>query len=296
MVLSPPPSSPVAAIDTRPSQGTKAYSVHSGPGSTMVSSSSTTATTPKTNIDCSSGLYKSSVIPEHSSLPSPLSPPLSVSPPSFGPSMSDFMASRSFPGSSPTSSPHSHPSASPTNSNNSDHSQQPTQASTIFSPSPPLTQGQAEAWLAHAAAQRRHLSTASFSSSVSSPSALFSPDARTPRSPGKFEFSESETLLDETEDLEDEKEPELNVNVRPSELRASLMAHHRRSSAKWQMKKRSFERESRLSVMSGLSNHRQVPAWLSKSVCSPCSFYWVLFDWEHRIKVDQRNDCMPPAA
>jgi hypothetical protein len=78
---------------------------------------------------------------------------------------------------------------------------------------------------------------------------LFSPDSHVAQSP-KRQFGESERVDD---DLEEEPEPKLNSNVRPSELRASLLAHARKSSAKLQiqMKKRSFEL---------LTNQRQVPA------------------------------------
>jgi hypothetical protein len=58
---------------------------------------------------------------------------------------------------------------------------------------------------------------------------------------------------------EGEQEPVLNVNVRPSELRASLMARARRSSAKLHQQQRA-QSESMLvekgSRLSGLSNQR----------------------------------------
>ncbi|KAF9896778.1 hypothetical protein BX616_006777 [Lobosporangium transversale] len=208
--------------------------------------------------------FKNLIIPEHSSLPSPLSPPLSVSPSSSGSSMADFIATQaqhgfpSFSSSSSSSLPPFHPS-----SNNSSHSindiSHPHLNSVSASPSPLATiQTSPEAWLAHAAEQRRHLSSASFSSTTSSSmSHLVSPQSKS-QSPVPLEFGESEQIQDGIQNVkdpyhqstiipldhdhdhdheEDEQEPELNMNLRPSELRASLMARAKRSSARLQKKR-----------------------------------------------------------
>ncbi|KAG0259822.1 hypothetical protein BG011_002343 [Mortierella polycephala] len=98
-------------------------------------------------------------------------------------------------------------------------------------PSVPCIQTSSEAWRAHAAEQRRQLSSESFSATTSS-----SPNQWTAQSPIELEFGESE------------KEPEINVNVRPSELRASLMARARRSTQQMQQQRR----------FSGQSIQRQV--------------------------------------
>ncbi|KAI1313062.1 hypothetical protein EDD11_002699 [Mortierella claussenii] len=208
------------------------------------------------NSDHTNGSFKHSTIPEHSSLPSPLSPSLSVSPPSFGPSMADFMAPRSSNGSLTASLPPLHPS---TQSHTLDHYSHSTnhiistpltqqhlaRGGSLSTATPPYVQ--TEAWVAHAAQQRRHLSTGSFSSTSSSTSNRLSLDDAVAQSPSQLEFGESERVQEQRtgqnqghgqdQEQDEDQEPELNVFVRPSELRASLMARARRSSAKMQQKR-----------------------------------------------------------
>ncbi|KAF8986482.1 hypothetical protein BGZ46_000013 [Entomortierella lignicola] len=111
--------------------------------------------------------------------------------------------------------------------------------SAISTPSLPLidtSPAKAQAWLAHAAQQRRQLSISSFSSVTSSPSALFSPELNMTQSPAPLVFGESEHIKDDKDD-NDDQEPELILNVRPSQLRASLMARAKQSAAKIQQKR-----------------------------------------------------------
>ncbi|KAF9954221.1 hypothetical protein BGZ72_004756 [Mortierella alpina] len=93
--------------------------------------------------------------------------------------------------------------------------------------------------------------------------ARVSPDRSLTHSPARLEFGESERVhSDDGLEQDNEREPEINVNMRPSELRASLMARAKRSSAKMQQQQQQrrsesmpLEKGSRLSVQ---SNQRQV--------------------------------------
>ncbi|KAG0321153.1 hypothetical protein BGZ99_004096 [Dissophora globulifera] len=279
MVAGPLPS-PV--IDTRlillAGQHNRGSSLNS---TTMVSAAdsdhcnNTTGTTDSSKLN---GTFKQSVIPAHSSLPSPLSPPLSVSPLSFSSSMADFIASRPNEGSSAASLPPLHPSStspppapghssrrhhhSSSTSSSSDTQSRPQQHRRSVSITPaavPYIETSPEAWLAHAAQQRRHLSTSSFSSTASSiAAAVLTPDHTMAQSPVNLEFGESERIQEDPGLEADEQEPELNVFVRPSELRASLMARAKLSSAKVQLRRSESlppENGSRLSMQ---SNQRQV--------------------------------------
>ncbi|KAF9169846.1 hypothetical protein BGX20_009756 [Mortierella sp. AD010] len=153
--------------------------------------------------------------------------------------MADYIASRPPIGSSTASLPPLHPSASPSldNNNSNNNNNNNLAQATLSTPTVPFIQTSPEAWLVHAAQQRRHLSTGSFSSIASSTSILLSPDVNTPQSPTTLEFGESERIKDEAGQDNDDQEPELVLNVRPSELRASLMARAKRSSARMQQKR-----------------------------------------------------------
>ncbi|KAF9189496.1 hypothetical protein BGZ51_009532 [Haplosporangium sp. Z 767] len=161
---------------------------------------------------------------QHSS-PSLLSPPLSASPP-----MTDSVA------------------PSPHFSNDSSLARN----TPSRGPSVPFIQTSSEAWRAHAAEQRRQLSSESFSATTS-----FSPNQWAIQSPVELEFGESE------------KEPEINVNVRPSELRASLMARARRSTQQLQQQRRfsghslSSAYDSRLSTRSSTSS--SISGWAPRA-------------------------------
>ncbi|KAK3841008.1 MAG: hypothetical protein J3R72DRAFT_161752 [Linnemannia gamsii] len=267
------------------------------------------------------------IIPPHSSLPSPLSPPLSISPPSSSFSLfnnhnhtmadtvvlSSTRLSDSLPPRHPSSPTASSTSSSHSNSNNTPSRTTALQRAATSAPALPFIQTSPEEWLAHAAQQRRHLSTGSFSSStssISSSTGRFTPDRngllqpqqlqqQRVQSPVQLAFGESEQVVSsdderrqqlqqhqkyitsnhnndkripdttttangtdagekQEEEGEGEQEPLLNVNVRPSELRASLMARARRSSAKLQQQQRRSQSESMLlekgSRLSGLSN------------------------------------------
>ncbi|KAF9403161.1 hypothetical protein BGZ94_004688, partial [Podila epigama] len=149
----------------------------------------------------------------------------------------------------------------------------------------PLIQTSPEQWLQHAAQQRRHMSSGSFSSVASTTSLSFAPTqspgglASITASPTKLVFSESERLSSSEEDNSkhnrttsnstnmtnatatmdsDDSEPEFDMNVRPSVLRASLLARAKRSSS-GSNKKRSesmpFDHGSaRLSMQSNMSS------------------------------------------
>lgn len=210
----------------------------------------------------------SSIIPVHSSLPSPLSPPLSVSPPSFGSTMAELVASHHSPNAFsnaslpplPPSAEHSIANSSSTKTSSSTHNQHSTRSG--LGATSAYLQTSPEEWLAHAAQQRRHLSTGSFSSTSSvSSMARLSPDRSLTHSPSRLEFGESERVQSEDGmDQDNEREPEINVNMRPSELRASLMARAKRSSAKMQRQQQQQRRSESMPLERGsrLSEQRQV--------------------------------------
>ncbi|KAF9116391.1 hypothetical protein BGX27_003074 [Mortierella sp. AM989] len=239
-------------------QDSQGPSSHNTPNHCTMSTDTTENNTASTQF--TRDTYKQSIIPDHSSLPSPLSPP-SVSPPSFGSSMADIPSKPAI-GSS-ASLPPLHPSASPSPilDNNNTQNQDLTRA-TQSAPSLPFIQTQ-EAWLAHAAQQRRHLSTGSLSSIASPSSALLSPDPIIAQSPMPLEFGESERVRDGEQDNEDQ-EPELILNVRPSELRASLMARAKMSSAKLQQKRSESMPLENSSRLSGQSNQSLSSAYDSR--------------------------------
>lgn len=284
------------------------------PIDTSFGQDSTDTTTTPGSTTTTTSLYKSSVIPAHSSLPSPLSPP-SVSPPSLGSMSMATLALASPPSSSSPSSPspssprqhhiantsphllaatasglspllsslpphpseNHHSTTTTTTTTTTDLSQHPhlsrvgLAASTL-----PLIQTSPEQWLQHAAQQRRHVSTGSLSSTTSFSSHFSSQHSPSVVSPStRLAFSESEQPHDmnnisnninnkesTSASVSDDEEPSFDMNVRPSVLRASLMARAQRSSNK---KKRSesmpFDQGSRLSMqsnMSSISGRRQV--------------------------------------
>ncbi|KAF9361254.1 hypothetical protein BGX26_004773 [Mortierella sp. AD094] len=185
--------------------------------------------------------------------------------------MADYIASKPTIGSSTASLPPLHPSASPSLDNNSNYNNSNNNnnlaRATLSTPPLPFIQTSPDVWLAHAAQQRRHLSTGSFSSIASSSSVLLSPDVSTAQSPTTLEFGESERIKDEAEQDNEDQEPELVLNVRPSELRASLMARAKRSSAKMQQKRSEsmpFDKSSRLSGQSTQSYNSLSSAYDSR--------------------------------